>query len=128
MSTSPDDRNPYPPADFERRLAKMEGWRGTVEEWRRSVDEWRRVIDREGLVTALAVQGTKLDQINRENSSQSNKLAHIETKVDALEEDRSQRRGVVLTGKVAAAFIASAAALGTIIALLVALLAGGGGA
>lgn len=64
MSPSPD-RNPYPP-DLERRLSSMEGWRGTVDEWRRSVDDWRRMIDREGLVTAVAVQGTKLDQMHRD--------------------------------------------------------------
>lgn len=73
MSPNPEHPNPYPP-DLERRVSSMEGWRGTVDEWRRSVDDWRRMIDREGLITAVAVQGTKLDQMHRDVATIASEL------------------------------------------------------
>ena len=117
--------SPYP-TNHERRLSELEGWRGTVDEWRRGMDAWRSTIEREGLVTAVAVIGTKLEQVNREVTTANAKLDRLDTKVEHLEEDRSVRRGVTLTGRTAALVIGAAAGLATIIGLLVALLAGGG--
>ena len=104
----------------------MEGWRGSVDEWRKGMDTWRTTIERDGLVTAVAVMGTKLEQVNREVSRANAKLDSLDKKVEHLEDDRNVRRGVTLTGKTAAMFISSAVGILTIIGLLIALLSGGG--
>jgi len=129
VSPDPDRarrESPYPTGDVERRLAAMEGWRGSVDEWRRGMDSWRSTIEREGLVTAVAVIGTKLEQVNREVSAANAKLDRLDTKVEHLEDDRNVRRGVTLTGRTAALIISAAVGLLTIIVLLVALLGSGG--
>ena len=128
MSPDPDRREqelPYPEG-VDRRIARLEGWRGSMDEWRRGMDSWRTTIEREGLVTAVAVIGTKLEQVNREVSAANTKLDRLDTKVEHLEDDRNVRRGVTLTGRTAALFISAAAGALTIIGLLIALLTGGG--
>ena len=124
-TTSQQTRNPYP-ENLERRVSSMEGWRGSVDEWRKGMDTWRTTIERDGLVTAVAVMGTKLEQVNREVSRANAKLDSLDKKVEHLEDDRNVRRGVTLTGKTAAMFISSAVGILTIIGLLIALLSGGG--
>lgn len=121
----PRHESPYP-ENLERRLAAVEGWRGSMDEWRRGMDSWRSTIEREGLVTAVAVIGTKLEQVNREVSAANAKLDRLDTKVEHLEDDRNVRRGVTLTGRTAALIISAAVGLLTIIVLLVALLGSGG--
>jgi hypothetical protein len=116
----PRHEPPYP--GVEERLARIEGWRGTVDEWRRGVDAWRRTIEREGLVTAVAVMGTKLDHVMR-------KVDAIESIVDDLDDARLTRSGeqggIRLTWKVIAGTVAALAAAGGLVGMLVALLAGG---
>lgn len=126
MTGDPPRHDPPYPDGLERRLAAMEGWRGSIDEWRRGMDSWRTTIEREGLVTAVAVIGTKLEQVNRDVSAMRSDLHDMKEDVGALQDDRSVRRGVTLTGRTAALVIAAAAGLATIIGLLVALLAGGG--
>jgi hypothetical protein len=109
---------PYPGADTERRLGALEGWRGTVEEWRRSVDDWRRMIDREGMVTTLAVMGTKQDQIQRD-------VAEVKDKVASLDQERQQRRGWTLGGSRLVAVLAGVAAVAAVLVQLVTLAFGG---
>lgn len=128
MSPDPPRHEPPYPDGLERRLAAMEGWRGTVDEWRRGVDSWRQTIEREGLVTAVAVIGTKMDQQRQDVAAMRADMSHIKDEVEALQDDRNVRRGVTLTGRTAALVIGAAAGLATIIGLLVALLAGGGAA
>lgn len=136
MSPAPDDSHhelPYPhrerrsyPDGIEQRVSALEGWRGSMDEWRRGMDAWRGTIEREGLVTAVAVIGTRMEQINREVGSANQKLDGLNRKVEGLESDKNVRRGVTLTGRTAALFISAAAGLSTVIALLIALLAGAG--
>lgn len=114
----PRHPSPYPGGTTpEERLAQLEGWRGTVDEWRRGVDSWRKTIEREGLVTAVAVMGTKLDQVMKD-------VGEMKGTVNDLDDERNRRRGVTLTGRSLAVAVGALASLGTIIGLLIALVTG----
>lgn len=128
--SDPDNRrqsaNPYPP-HLERRVSDIEGWRGSVDEWRKGIDAWRSTIEREGLVTAVAVIGTKMDQTQRQMTEVREDLREMKGDLEALQDDRNVRRGVTLTGRTALLYISGATGILTIIGLLIALLSGGGG-
>ena len=121
----PRDRyfQPQQGNDWERRVSSLEGWRGTVEEWRSGVDSWRRNIEREGLVTAVAVIGTKMDQQQSDIKAIRTDVRTLTTKVESLEDERTMRRGVGWTGKTVAAILGALAAAAAIIGTLVVILA-----
>lgn len=140
MGTAPGDQrheSPYPQT-IDRRISDLEGWRGTVDEWRRGVDAWRNTIEREGIVTAVAVIGTKMDQTHEDIVSARREIGDVKADVREVKTELSNvkadvvaqanvRRGITLTGRTIVAVVAALAGASTILGLLIVLATGGSG-
>lgn len=120
-SDIPPHESPYP--GVEHRVSALEGWRGSMDEWRRGMESWRATIEREGLVTAVAVIGTKLEQVSREVGYARREIRDVKADVGDLVGEKNERKGFALTWKSILGILGGGASFLTIIGLLVALLA-----